>query len=110
MPPCSAATRRHTPCHTAANNLVAAVENIWTQETGLFQRPPFSDGAELCNGGNGKFDIYVTRESLAAWAQTVLYLPGAATGRPTSGSRPTAPTPPAAATHTPPNTMRRFMI
>ncbi len=67
-----------TPAQTAAaaNNLAVAVENIWTQETGLFQRAPLSDSAAPCNGGNGKFDIYVTRESLAARAQTVLYPPG----------------------------------
>jgi hypothetical protein len=45
---------------TAANNLAAEIENIWTKEKGLMQKEPLSDGNETYNGGGGKLDIYVT--------------------------------------------------
>src|SRR5262249_32714741 len=45
---------------TAANNLAAEVENVWTKETGLMQKSPLSDGSQTYNGGDGRLDIYVT--------------------------------------------------
>ena len=45
---------------TAASNLAAEVENVWTRETGLMQKSPLSDGSETYNGGDGRLDIYVT--------------------------------------------------
>ena len=44
---------------TAANNLAAEIENIWTKETNLMQRDPIPDAGVADNGGNGKLDIYV---------------------------------------------------
>ena len=45
---------------TAAGNLAAEIENIWTTEKGLMGKDPISDGNVTANhGGDGKLDIYV---------------------------------------------------
>ena len=45
---------------TAANNVAAEIENIWTKEKGLMGRDPLPDGnVAVDNGGDGRLDIYV---------------------------------------------------
>jgi hypothetical protein len=44
---------------TAASNLFAEIENVWTTEESLMGRGPKSDGGLDHNGGDDKLDIYV---------------------------------------------------
>jgi hypothetical protein len=44
---------------TAANNIAAEVENVWTKEAGLMKHEPLTDAGQNNNGGEGKLDIYL---------------------------------------------------
>jgi len=67
---------------TAATNVAAVAEAVWTSLTGLFHTVPLSDVNEGCNGGDGALDVYIDRLGFGALAQTSAYLPGCA-ARPT---------------------------
>ena len=67
---------------TAATNVAASAEAVWTSLTGLFHTVPLSDANETCNGGDGALDVYIDRLGFGALAQTSAYLPGCA-ARPT---------------------------
>lgn len=68
----------YTPAQAeqAAANLAAAAEFVYQKITTVMGRTPFSDVNEVCNGGDGLFDIYVARFSRRATALTVAYPPG----------------------------------
>lgn len=63
--------------------LVASLaEEVYTADTGLLKRFPLDDSAQACNGGDGKYDIYVmpaTPFGLGAWTTT--HLAAADSGR-----------------------------
>lgn len=60
----------------AAQMVAALVQQIYQQEHALIGRDLPSDAGEPCNGGDGKFDIYMTRVRANALALTVGYPPG----------------------------------
>lgn len=59
----------------AAHFLANVAETIYEQETSLW-REPLSDEGLSCNGGDGRFDVYLYRMSAGKIAQVVPYPPG----------------------------------
>ena len=44
---------------TAAANIAAEIENVWSKESGLMHHEPLTDAGRTNNGGDGKLDIYL---------------------------------------------------
>jgi len=59
----------------SAQYLAAEVETVWTKETKLFGRTPISDAHEKCNGGDGRMDIYVYRQTFSTAGLTESFAP-----------------------------------
>jgi hypothetical protein len=59
-----------------AQAVAAAAENVYAKETPIFGFP-MDDGAEPCNGGDARIDVYAAKMRGFKVAQTLPYLPGA---------------------------------
>jgi hypothetical protein len=71
-------TQLATPEETVATAKAAAavIEHIIKKETELMGRWPLFDTNEVCGGGDGSIDIYITRKSSRTGAQAVPFPPG----------------------------------
>jgi hypothetical protein len=70
----------YTPeeAEAAATKIEAVAEDVYDKLTQHFGKVPLSDVNEVCNGGDGLIDVYMTRMNYKALAMTSAFVPGCA--------------------------------
>ena len=69
-----------TPAEAEAGaaKIAAVAEEVYDKLTQQFGKVPLSDVNEVCNGGDGLIDVYMTRMNYTALAMTSAFVPGCA--------------------------------